>query len=289
MLQQFIDAHSLRILYLKLLVLFRIKFTFSFEILFLLPLSLVLAPPREIPSSLLTLIFLKQPAVFLKITVSFQKINMSHPQPPLSALNFRVKRPQHSWSQEERYLLCCLRRFFNLQWPQITKIFNEIHASKIHAEGFPLPQGLKKSTVTIQWVDLGRRFHDDWKYVHLDIPFEQGSSHFHYLFQKITTASTALHIGLVPRARDLDVSQFGLMATTRRRAQPAQPIPPVPPIQHLPATVRQATQAVTTEAQNAAASRPLENNPAQGNLPATQVSAIYIPSLVHRSSNKQIT
>lgn len=211
---------------------------------------------------------------------------MSHPQPPLSALNFRIKRPQHSWSQEERYLLCCLRRFFNLQWPQITKIFNQIYAVKIQAEGFHLPEGLKKSTITIQWVDLARRFHDDWKYVHHDIPFEQGQTHFDYLFQMIATASAALHIGLVPRARDLDVSQFGLMATTRRRAQPAQPAQHIQPV---PATFRQATQAVPTESQNSSALRPLENNPVRENppeptqaAPPPQVSAIYIPSLAYR-------
>ncbi|CRG90011.1 hypothetical protein PISL3812_07052 [Talaromyces islandicus] len=170
---------------------------------------------------------------------------MSNHQTSLSALNFRVKRPQHSWTQEERYLLCCLRRFFVLQYPQITRLFNEIYSTKIRAEGFS--EGLKKSTVTTQWEDLGRRFHDDWKHAHHDVPFDQGPSHFNHIFQKIRTAAAALHIALVPRARDLDISRFGLMATTRR-AQPAQPVQPAQrKMQTMPAASAQETTTDITE------------------------------------------
>lgn len=146
---------------------------------------------------------------------------MSKQPPPLSALNFRVKQPQHSWNQEERFILCCMRRFFDLKNDQITRIFNELYAAKIQSEGFS--QGLKPTTIHTQWFDLGRRFHDDWKYVHHEIPFSQGPNHFQNLFEKIRAAASALHIGLVARARDLDVSRFDQMSTTRRRTQQAQP------------------------------------------------------------------
>ncbi|KAH8700896.1 hypothetical protein BGW36DRAFT_425699 [Talaromyces proteolyticus] len=148
--------------------------------------------------------------------------------PPVS-LNFREKRPHHSWTQEERFLLCCMRRFFDLHHGEVTKIFNEIYRIKISAEGFP-PDGLKKSTLVIQWEDLGRKLHHDWRVVHEQVSFSEGPSRFSHLFEKIRESARRCHIGLVARARDLDVSRFQVKVERRRQLQkPAHPVQPPPP------------------------------------------------------------
>ncbi|QGA20230.1 hypothetical protein EYB26_007932 [Talaromyces marneffei] len=123
------------------------------------------------------------------------------PRPRLIAIKPRYRRPQHKWSQEERLLLCCARRFFDLMYRDIAKIFNHIYATNIRAEGFP--NGLPAKTINTQWEDMRRRDHKDWRAVHSDVSFNQGPSLFHHLMEKIRHACRVLHIGLVARARDL--------------------------------------------------------------------------------------
>ncbi|OKL56425.1 hypothetical protein UA08_08187 [Talaromyces atroroseus] len=90
--------------------------------------------------------------------------------PPTLALNFRRRRVQHKWTQEERMLLCCMKRFFDLSNRDITKIFNSLYETKIRNEGFS--DGLPRSTVNTQWEDLRRKRHLDFNLVHR----EPGSS-----------------------------------------------------------------------------------------------------------------
>lgn len=113
----------------------------------------------------------------------------------------RYRRPQHRWTQEERLLLCCARRFFDLKYKDIAKIFNHLYGDRIRAEGFS--EGLPAKTVNTQWEDMRRRDHEDWRAVHYDVSFEQGPSLYHNLMEEIRRACQALRIGLVARARDL--------------------------------------------------------------------------------------
>lgn len=129
------------------------------------------------------------------------------PRPRLFALNPRYRRPQHRWTQEERLLLCSARRFFDLSYKDIAKIFNHIYATKIRAEGFF--EGLPAKTLNTQYEDLKKRDHKDWRAVHYDVNFDQGPSLFHHIIEKIRHASQVLHIGLVARARDLVRSPQG--------------------------------------------------------------------------------
>lgn len=119
----------------------------------------------------------------------------------LIAINPKYRRPQHRWTQEERLVLCCARRFFDLKYNEIAKIFSHIYATKIRAEGFP--DGLPTRTLTTQWEDMRRRGHKDWRAVHYDVSFDQGPSIYHHLMQIIRNACYVLQIGLVARARDL--------------------------------------------------------------------------------------
>lgn len=122
----------------------------------------------------------------------------------MRALNLREPRIQHRWTQEERMLLCCMKRFFDLSNNNITKIFNNIYETKIRDEGFP--NGLPKSTLVTQWEDNKRKNHKDWMIVHREVAFQDGPSFFPQLFEKIRTSAQCLHIGLVPRARDLTIT-----------------------------------------------------------------------------------
>lgn len=122
-----------------------------------------------------------------------------------ASLNFKQRKPQHRWSQEERIILCCMRRFFNLSNRDIEKVFNHLYESKIRSEGFP--NGVPRSTLVTQWEDVRRKRHPDFVFVHQDVRFEQGATQFAVLFDKISSACQKLHIALVPRARDLDISR----------------------------------------------------------------------------------
>lgn len=124
-------------------------------------------------------------------------------RPRLIALNLQHRRPQHRWTQEERLLLCSMKRFFDLKNKEITRIFNHIYGNKIRAEGFS--DGLPSSTLAIQYKDLWRRNHSDWHAVHTDVSFEQGPARFPHIIQIIRAACQDLQIGLVARARDLVV------------------------------------------------------------------------------------
>ncbi|EED16379.1 conserved hypothetical protein [Talaromyces stipitatus ATCC 10500] len=124
-------------------------------------------------------------------------------RPRLVALNMKHRRPQHSWTQEERLLLCCAKRFFDLRNKDITKIFNYLYNPKIRAEGFT--NGLPTSTLTTQWADMQRRSHKDWHAVHTNVSFAQGPLVFQEIIEKIRHACRVLGIGLVARAIDLIV------------------------------------------------------------------------------------
>ncbi|KAF3398774.1 hypothetical protein DPV78_006330 [Talaromyces pinophilus] len=129
------------------------------------------------------------------------------PRPRLLAINPKYRRPQHRWTQEERLLLCCAKRFFDLTNKDITKIFNHIYFSKIRAEGFS--SGLPTSTLTTQWEDMRRKHHRDWHAVHSDVSFAQGPSTFQHHIEIMRHACHVLHVGLVARARDLVVTPQG--------------------------------------------------------------------------------
>lgn len=189
-------------------------------------------------------------------------------RPRLIALNMKHRRPQHRWTQEERQILCCMKRFFDLKNKDITRVFNYTYGHKIRAEGFS--DGLPTSTLAIQWKDLWRKNHNDWHAVHTDVSFEQGPERFTHLIEKIKYACHTLQIGLVARARDLvvlspqetsyrRVSQVGtsyandILSVPRHSVilhspivdQDAQPNPP--PSSHIP-RASQASEALPIDA-----------------------------------------
>ena len=120
-------------------------------------------------------------------------------------------------------ILCCLKRFFDLSNRDITKIFNNIYETKIRNEGFP--DGLPRSTVNTQWEDIRRKRHPDFILVHRDVSFTQGPTHFSPLLDKIRSATHRLHIGLVARARDLEITTQERAINPERRARTSTYMP----------------------------------------------------------------
>jgi hypothetical protein len=113
-------------------------------------------------------------------------------------------------------LLCCMKRFFDFSKRDMTKIFNSLYETKIRNEGFP--DGLPRSTITTQWEDIRRKRHPDFILVHRDVSFAQGPVHFAQLLGKIRFAAGRLHIGLVARARDLEITVQERAIQSERRA-----------------------------------------------------------------------
>ncbi|KAL2000055.1 hypothetical protein VTN02DRAFT_3618 [Thermoascus thermophilus] len=130
-------------------------------------------------------------------------------------LNFSVPRPQNKWTERQREVLCCIRRFFFLSKEDEESIFNMIFQQDVSKCG--LARGIPYSSLNTQWVDMRAKGHYVWEDVYLRTEFTEKEGRWAPIIAEIRNAARELDIMIQEKTfDDIDTSSFGC----RRPAEP---------------------------------------------------------------------
>lgn len=104
--------------------------------------------------------------------------------------------PTHKWTEEERYTLAVLERFYDISRSSLAKIFNKLYSEILRDEGFT--EGLTPRAIGSQIADLrhsprGERFRD-----FIDINHQQAFRTSRLRRKKIESIADSLNINLRP-------------------------------------------------------------------------------------------
>lgn len=133
-------------------------------------------------------------------------------------LNFSVPRPQNKWTEHQREVLCCIRRFFFLSKEDEEIIFNMIFEQDILKCGFA--NGIPYSSLNTKWVDMRAKGDYVWEEVYLRTKFTEKEGRWAPMIAEIRNAAQELDIILQEKAfDDIDTSSFGCRRPAKPRAR----------------------------------------------------------------------
>jgi hypothetical protein len=141
---------------------------------------------------------------------------------------------RHSWTEDERIVICLLRHAYDHTWAECLTIWNNLYSRVLRREGFP-STGLPLSTLIGQVADLkGRRAgtKSAWDRVTALEP-SQARKSFAYHIKQIEGAAKSVNVYLKPRS-DVSVSVTGKPAIPLQPTRPSTPvIDSSPPTAHI--------------------------------------------------------
>ncbi|OJJ35591.1 hypothetical protein ASPWEDRAFT_110487 [Aspergillus wentii DTO 134E9] len=119
---------------------------------------------------------------------------------------------RNRWDNEQRYVLCCLFRFFKRTRIGYRDVFNKIFEN--HLRGLNITNGLAATTIDTQWHDMRRHGDPIWSEVHVNTPFDKQGV-WSYVIQRIRDTARAHGMELKEKEFDnINTSTFSLK--TRR-------------------------------------------------------------------------
>lgn len=118
------------------------------------------------------------------------------------------RRPQNTWTREERVILCLLYRFYHKDYHAFKEVFNSIFRDELSQCG--LETGLLYRVLNTQWEDMKRHGNPIWHEVHIQSAFNRHGVYSKRL-QKIEITADLLGLTLEPKDHDdIDITTFVL-------------------------------------------------------------------------------